>query len=82
MVSILDSPLAEVLDAVGVDPAAAAEIQDIDSAARLESLRDAFGLARMRCTGALIFAGRLPEVAPRATVAAQLPLGKADRGSG
>jgi EmrB/QacA subfamily drug resistance transporter len=73
---VSDSQLAEALDAQGVDPATAAEIQDINAAARLEGLRAAFALAAVLCALSLLFTGRLPEEAPGSTVAAPASAGE------
>ncbi|MDH4159738.1 MAG: MFS transporter [Actinomycetota bacterium] len=74
---ISDAQLADVLDAEGVDEAAAAEIQDINEQARLVGLRAAFGLAALLCAGALFFTGRLPDVAPGAPREAPATAGEA-----
>ena len=61
---ISDKQLDEALTEAGVTGDAAKAIVDVNSAARLEALREAFGVTALLTVGALFFTGRLPRRAP------------------
>jgi MFS family permease len=61
---ISDKQLDEALTEAGVTGDAAQAIVDVNSAARLEALREAFGVTALLTVGALFFTGRLPRRTP------------------
>ncbi|WP_404387325.1 MFS transporter [Humibacillus xanthopallidus] len=61
---ISDKQLDEALTEAGVTGDAAQAIIDVNSAARLEALREAFGVTALLTVGALFATGRLPRRAP------------------
>ncbi|HET8987290.1 MAG TPA: MFS transporter [Humibacillus sp.] len=61
---ISDKQLSEALTQAGVTGADAQAIIDVNSTARLEALREAFGVTALLTVGALFVTGRLPRRAP------------------
>jgi MFS family permease len=61
---ISDKQLTEALAATAVDDATAAAVVEVNASARLEALREAFGVAALLTAGSLLFTGRLPRRAP------------------
>lgn len=61
---ISDKQLTEALAATQLDAATASAITEVNASARLEALREAFGVTAVLAAGALMFTGRLTDRAP------------------
>ncbi|GAA2747540.1 MFS transporter [Terrabacter aerolatus] len=61
---ISDKQLTDALAATSLDAPTAAAVVEVNAAARLEALREAFGVTALLAAGALLFTGRLPDRAP------------------
>jgi MFS family permease len=61
---ISDKQLTEALAATQLDAATASAITEVNASARLDALREAFGVTALLAAGALMFTGRLTDRAP------------------
>jgi hypothetical protein len=66
---ISDKQLSDALTAAGVTGTEAEAILDVNAAARLDALKEAFGVTALLTVGALFFTGRLPRRAPGSDLA-------------
>jgi hypothetical protein len=61
---ISDKQLTDALAATPVDDATATAVVEVNASARLDALREAFGVTALLAAGALLLTGRLPRRAP------------------
>lgn len=61
---ISDKQLTDALAATSLDVATAAAVVEVNTTARLDALREAFGVTALLSAGALLLTGRLPDRAP------------------